>query len=123
MLDALLHNKLPKNVACWPEDEPVATLRAHEENQARLLRKQAKYDRELIEELEADLDAGITSHNNLTGPGIIPIANAASSSSNPVGEPSTNTGPVLTARPIIHGFDEEEMEFKGAYNVDFQMAA
>jgi len=88
LLEALQHDRLPNNVTCWPEDEPVVTHLAYEEDQARLRRRQAKFDAELVEELEANLEAGIASHrNDLIGPGIVPIANAASSSSNPAGEP------------------------------------
>ena len=111
VLEALQHDRIPKNVTCWPEDEPVVTHLAYEEDQARLRRRQAKFDTELIEELEANLEAGIARHrNDSTWPDyIVPIANAASSSSNPAGEPSINIGPEPMARPVVHGFDEDEM--------------
>ena len=106
VLEALQHDKFPKNVTRWPEDAPVHSCLFGEENRARLKRKHDIFEAEVIEELEANLNAGIASSS--TGPDYtVPIADA-SSSLNPR-EPNLSHAPELIASHIVHGFDEDEM--------------
>ena len=110
VLESIRHDKLPKNVARWPEDEALPIILAREDH-ARSQRHHAAnfLDPDIAEALEADLIAGMRSSNTNVSTAPIPLANAStSSSSNPNNVPH-ELQPAAKARRIMHKFDDEDM--------------
>ena len=110
MLEAIRHDKLPKNVARWPEDESLPVVLAREDH-AQSRRRHANFlNPDISEDLEADLIAGMRSSNTNVSTAPIPLANAsASSSSNPSIEPHELEPAAKVRRIISHRFDDDEM--------------